>query len=428
MSNIEINDKTSYSISFPEAYYEIKNHYVCIMKKIILLQLALSLFVSCSETKDYFTDLPSNADPVLVSDAIIKQLLSTPPEAYEPKGYDLDFPYGNGTYVHYAVISEYVNALQIESKLGADNILDSLALRVLPFIHEKSHLQSIDYHVDFSIFGAMPLEIVKCRPASISDADIDEFRRLGLHYADHQWEIPDSLTPYVNGNAPYKVQMRYYNEGYSPQTRLWIDDMYMINVLQTQAYRVTGDKKYIKRAAKEMTMYIDSLQQPDGLFFHSTKTHYVWGRGAGWMAAGMPMILQYLEKGDEYYQPILDGYRKMMEALLKWQRDNGLWGQIVTDPESWDESSSSAMFAFGFIMGIQNGWIDSRIYGPAARKAWISLCDMLDEDGNMPAVCQGTNAKDDRDWYLNRKRVNGDPHGQAPMLWICNALIKADRH
>ena len=80
------------------------------------------------------------------------------------------------------------------------------------------------------------------------------------------------------------------------------------------------------------------------------------------------------------------------------------------------------------IQGIQNGWIDSRIYGPAARKAWISLCGMLDEDGNMPAVCQGTGAKDDRDWYLNRKRVNGDPHGQAPMLWICNALIKADRH
>ena len=31
--------------------------------------------------------------------------------------------------------------------------------------------------------------------------------------------------------------------------------MYMITIVQTRAYKVTKDKKYIDRAAKEMLMY-----------------------------------------------------------------------------------------------------------------------------------------------------------------------------
>lgn len=41
--------------------------------------------------------------------------------------------------------------------------------------------------------------------------------------------------------------------------------MYMITIVQTQAYRITGDRKYIDRAAREMVMYLDELQCPNGL-------------------------------------------------------------------------------------------------------------------------------------------------------------------
>lgn len=135
------------------------------------------------------------------------------------------------------------------------------------------------------------------------------------------------------------------------------------------------------------------------------------------------MILQYLTPEHECYQPILEGYLKMMETLLANQHENGLWGQLVNDPESWEETSCSAMFTFGFLQGIKHGWLDKKTYGPAAKKAWIKLCSMLDEYGNIPDVCVGTGAFDSRDYYLARPRVNGDSHGQAPMLWICNALL-----
>ena len=50
----------------------------------------------------------------------------------------------------------------------------------------------------------------------------------------------------------YEERMDWWRKGYSDQTRLWIDDAYMIGALQTQAFRLTGDVKYVERAAKRL--------------------------------------------------------------------------------------------------------------------------------------------------------------------------------
>ena len=54
-----------------------------------------------------------------------------------------------------------------------------------------------------------------------------------MPYADTQWELPTDATPEEKRNA---------EKGFSWQKRLWIDDMFMITIVQSQAYRVTGEK------------------------------------------------------------------------------------------------------------------------------------------------------------------------------------------
>ncbi len=76
-------------------------------------------------------------------------------------------------------------------------------------------------------------------------------------------------------------------DGLSAETRFWIDDMYMLTILQLEAYRATGDKKYLDRDANEMAAYLEKLQQPNGLFYHAPDVPFYWGRGDGWVAAGM---------------------------------------------------------------------------------------------------------------------------------------------
>ena len=358
------------------------------------------------------------ATPAAVSAKLSEQFLSTSPDAYHPSGCR-GKAYGGNEYVHYSVVSLWVNALECARLNGDTNLVSRLVAAFDPAYGDKRGWMNDYRHVDLSIVGAIPLEIA----ILTGDARAKE---LGLRYAERQWEEPrEGLNWGERWYDPIPLAERHANwgKGYSPETRLWIDDMYMITFLQSQAYRLTGERKYIDRAGKEMCMYLEKLQRADGLFNHAPGAPFAWGRGNGWMAAAMAMNLKFLPADSEWREPILARFRKMMAALLKWQRSNGLWGQLVDDGESYDETSATAMFAYAFAEGANAGVLGDE-YMAAAKSAYAALVPRLDEHGNLPDVCVGTGWKNDRHHYLTRPKANGDPHGQAPLLWLCRALAE----
>jgi rhamnogalacturonyl hydrolase YesR len=391
--------------------------------KIIILTLAL-FCASCGPriALKNFKDLPKDISIETIGNRVAEQLLASNPLNYgkDLPGYQAPYTYGGGNEMNYAVISLWVNAIEFAHKTHNKELENRLIDFFEPFFGEKKSKCNRDNHVDFSIFGAIPLEIY------LMNGD-KRALEMGLRYADHQWEDPTGNPGERvggNGNFPIERQREFLADGYSPQTRLWIDDMYMITVLQAQAYRATRDRKYIDRAAREMKMYMDSLQRDNGLFYHAAEGPFFWGRGNGWMAAGLPMLLKYLPKENEYRPALMEAYLKMMATLLEHQHENGMWGQVIDDLEFWEESSCSAMFAYAFIEGVRQGWLDEATYGDAARRAWAPLCGLLDEHANIAEVCIGTNWGKTREYYMARPRANGDPHGQMAMMWICSALLK----
>jgi unsaturated rhamnogalacturonyl hydrolase len=262
----------------------------------------------------------------------------------------------------------------------------------------ESKLISTERHVDFSVFGTVPLEIfIQTKQAKYLD--------LGKSIADRQWLEPDA-------------------QGLTGESRFWVDDMFMITAVQVQAYRATGDRKYLDRAALEMSAYLDRLQQPNGLFYHAPDVPFFWGRGNGWAAAGMTELLRSLPNDHPKRARILDGYRKMMASLLKFQSPDGMWRQLIDHPEAWPETSSTGMFTFAMITGVKEQWLDAKTYAPAARKAWLGLVGYIDANGDVRNVCEGTNKLNDLQYYLNRARKTGDLHGQAPILWAASALLR----
>jgi rhamnogalacturonyl hydrolase YesR len=285
------------------------------------------------------------------------------------------------------------------AQLSGDKDLDTrLIQRFDPLFSAESELVPVPDHVDRTVFGAVPLEIyIQTKGQRYLD--------LGKGIADKQWENP---TP----------------EGLTPQTRLWIDDMYMITIVQLQAFRATGDAKYLDRAALEMSTYLDKLQQPNGLFYHAPDVPFFWGRGDGWVAAGMTEVLSFLPENHPQRARIMEGYRKMMHALLKYQGKDGVWHQLLDHPESYPETSGTGMFTFAMIIGVKKGWLDRKPYAAAARKGWLGLVSYLEPNGDIRNVCQGTGKKDDLQYYLDRQRLTGDLHGQAPVLWCASALLQ----
>ena len=87
------------------------------------------------------------------------------------------------------------------------------------------------------------------------------------------------------------------------------------------------------------------------------------------MAVGMSELLSSLPKTNPNYNRIMNGYKLMMASLLKYQGKDGMWHQLIDDPASWPETSCTGMFTFAFITGVKNGWLDRKVYAPAARKA-----------------------------------------------------------
>lgn len=312
--------------------------------------------------------------------------------------------------ITYPETCTWYGALTFAKQTNDKDLTQKLAQRFEPLLGAQDTLIPKPDHVDYTVFGSVPLELYM-------QTKDKRYLEVGQRIADKQWGPPEG--PRVKPESH-----EFHNKGYTWQTRMWIDDMFMITAVQSQAYRATGDKKYIERAAKEMVLYLDSLQKPNGLFYHAPDVPYFWGRGDGWMAVGMAELLRSLPKDNPNHERIMKGYKSMMASLLKYQAETGMWRQLIDDAESWPETSCTGMFTFAMITGVKNGWLDAATYGPAARKGWLALVSYINENNDVREVCEGTNKKNDRQYYLDRKRLTGDLHGQAPILWCATAWLR----
>jgi len=336
--------------------------------------------------ENYFTNWPKGTSPEEVGKQVSEHFVTSPHQYTRT--------------IHYSEVCTWYGALTFAELTHDDALRQELIKKFEPLMPGGAEEARIPrrHHVDDQIFGVVPLEI------SIQTKD-PKYLAFGKSFADEQWNNP---TP----------------DGLSDETRYWIDDMYMLTMLQLEAYRATGDKKYLDRDAKEMVAYLDKLQQPNGLFFHAPDVKFYWGRGDGWVAAGMAEMLTTLPENHPDRARIMKGYKLMMRALLKYQGKDGMWRQLIDRDDAWPETSSSGMFSFAMITGVKHGWLDAKTYGPAARKAWIAVVGYIDQNHDITQVCEGTGKKNDLQYYYERKRRTGDFHGQAPVLWSATALLR----
>ncbi|MEZ0242500.1 MAG: glycoside hydrolase family 88 protein, partial [Sphingomonas sp.] len=191
--------------------------------------------------------------------------------------------------LHYAEICTALGALRL-AKAARDSALHArIRDRYARVI--AANLPNTLNHVDANVFGVWPLELARQGQGDATG------KALGLAMADGQWRETTL-------------------DGLTQQARYWIDDIWMIGALQIAAWRVTRDRTYLDRAALMARLYVAKLQQPNGLFHHGPDAPFFWGRGNGWVAAGLAEILSELPRTHADHGAIAAGYRRMMAALL----------------------------------------------------------------------------------------------------------------
>src|SRR5688500_18142858 len=288
------------------------------MKYIFITCFSITAFLFISIVADAqssneiaeFKNWPEGSSPIEIGKRVADRFIATP-----HTNFNRPIP---PRVITYPETCTWYGALTFAKETGDKKLIEQLAKRFEPLFGSRDTLIPKPDHVDYTVFGSVPLELYM-------QTKDQRYLTFGKNIADKQWGPPEG--PRVKPESH-----RYYDMGLSWQTRMWIDDMFMITAVQPQAYRATNHVDYINRAAKEMVVYLDSLQKPNRLFYHAPDVPFFWARGNGWMAVGMSELLRSLPKNNPNYDRIMKGYKLMMSSLLQYQSENGMWRQLIDDP------------------------------------------------------------------------------------------------
>lgn len=102
-------------------------------------------------------------------------------------------------------------------------------------------------------------------------------------------------------------------------------------------------------------------------------------------------------------------------SLVKYQDSDGFWHQVLTRPESYKETSCTAMFALAMARGVRKGWLNKSFKQPAL-KAWSAVAGKIDANGVVHGICRGTEIGLDEQFYFDRKTIDNDPRGLGAVI------------
>lgn len=196
------------------------------------------------------------------------------------------------------------------------------------------------------------------------------------------------------------------------------DAVFMHGPLLAAAYRVTADEQYLHACENHIKHMQALCWREDGLYRHSPLNEAAWGRGNGFPALGLALVLGELDAESEPFVELRNDWRKHLRALLKHQDADGMWHQVVDHPQSYAEFSCTCMIGFAMLRGMREGWLSSSDFEAAADQAWSAINKRIHMDGEfLEGVCTGTGKQKSLQAYFDRKEIHGrDDRGGAMAL------------
>ena len=249
------------------------------------------------------------------------------------------------------------------------------------------------------------------------------------------------LRPWIDNYVNYMSSGQYrFADGTLARNRplansLWLDDLYMSVPCFAQAGKLTGERRYYNDAARQVLQYSSRMFVPQrGLYMHGwvegMKVHpaFHWARANGWALMAMAELLDVLPADHPQRQKVLDLFRAHAAGLIAVQGHAGLWHQLLDRPESYEETSASAMFVFGIAHGINRGWLDPLAFGPPASLGWNAVAKKVNARGQVEGTCVGTGMAWDPMFYMYRPVHVLAAHGYGPVLLAGAEMIETRRH
>ena len=200
------------------------------------------------------------------------------------------------------------------------------------------------------------------------------------------------------------------------KTTMWADDTFMSCPFLVQAGLVTGDKTYHTEAIKQLLgfhkkLWMGDLQIFSHIFFLDTQSanRIPWGRGNG-------DALEHIPSHTEGYGELVSIYRDFTKGIAALQDEQGLWHQVLDRPDSYSETSCTAMFLLGLCRGIRLGLIGKEYMQNAHRAYRALITHKISRNGTVYGVCMGSGCQRDAQYYMDLGTIDNDDHGTGVVL------------
>jgi rhamnogalacturonyl hydrolase YesR len=212
---------------------------------------------------------------------------------------------------------------------------------------------------------------------------------------------------------------------------LWLDDLFMGVPALAQMGKLTGEQKYFDDAVRQVLQFAERMFNHDkGLFMHgwilgmNEHPQFHWARANGWAVMTMVELLEVLPENYEGRAKVLDLLRKHIRGLANYQSEKGFWHQLIDRPDSYLETSATAIYTYSIARAINRGYVDPKVYGPMVCLAWNAVASKVNDKGQVEGTCVGTGMGFDPAFYYYRPINVYAAHGYGPVLLAGAEMIQ----
>ncbi|MCR5605877.1 MAG: glycoside hydrolase family 88 protein [Treponema sp.] len=241
--------------------------------------------------------------------------------------------------------------------------------------------------------------------------------------------------------------------------QIWLDGLYMALPYYMEYEVKFNDSKNIDDIYKQFFNVYDIMRNKEtGLYYHaydsSRKSFWCsketglsqnyWLRSLGWYSmALLDTLTKAGDKGSDNWNKLKNIYIELMDSMLKYQDESGMWYQVPNFPgkgKNYLETSGSAIMSYALTKGARLGFLSEK-YREAGVKAFEGICSkyLKTDKGNMSlgGIClvaglgPETNTRRDGsfDYYMSEPIVQDDAKGVGPFILAYNEykIIKSSK-
>lgn len=235
---------------------------------------------------------------------------------------------------------------------------------------------------------------------------------------------------YHVSNTQYRLSSGALARNSPLPNTIWLDDMYMGIPALARMGQKTGDSSYFDDATLQVIEISKRLFLPEKkLYRHSwiqemePQRNFHWGRANGWAILATTELLSVLPEDHKNYQQVLSIYRAHAQGIVNYQQNDGLWPQLLDRPDTYHETSASAIFVYSLARGINRGWLQPTSFGGNVALGWNAISEKVDLSGQLHDVCIATGIGWDPAYYAYRPTSPYAEHGYGPLLLAGSELL-----